>query len=137
VDIEMKEIIKLGNGFTIQMNLYDPSPRRYTLLLGDVELAYGKTFNDRYDRYDRYDCGYSEYEDQKDVEFPITYYVAPSNRSFVNQIMNKFRAERKAAREASFAKSAAEAEQARLAKEGDAILAIRKFKKENKERRWL
>ena len=127
----MKEIINLGDGFTIQMNLYDQSPRRYTLLLGDVELAYGKTFNDRYD------CGYSEYDDQRDVEFPITYYVAPSNRSFVNQVMNKFRAERKAKREASFAKSAAEAEQARLAKEGEAILAIRKFKKENKERRWL
>jgi len=131
VDIEMKEIIKLGNGFTIQMELYDPSPRSFTLLLGDVELAYGKEFEDYYD------CRYSKYENQRDVEWPITYYVAPSNRSFVNQVMNKFRAERKAAREASFAKSAAEAEQARLAKEGEAILAIRKFKKENKERRWL
>ena len=127
----MKRIIDLGNGFTIKvMDMYESCPR-YTLLLGDVELAYGTEFRDRYN------CRFSEYDDQRDVEFPITYYVAPSNRSFVNQVMNKFRAERKAKREASFAKSAAEAEQARLAKEGDAILAIQKFKKENKDRRWL
>jgi hypothetical protein len=131
MDLDMKEIINLGNGFTIQMNLYDQSPRRYTLLLGDVELAYGKTFNDRYDRYDR---RYSKYENQRDVEFPITDYVAPNSQSFVNQIMNKFRAERKAAREARNARSDAEFEQARLAKEGEAILAIQKFRKEKLRR---
>jgi hypothetical protein len=128
MDLDMKEIINLGNGFTIQMNLYDQSPRRYTLLLGDVELAYGKEFEDYYDRR------YSKYENQRDVEFPITDYVAPNSQSFVNQIMNKFRAERKAAREARNARSDAEFEQARLAKEGEAILAIQKFRKEKLRR---
>jgi hypothetical protein len=131
MDLEMKRIIDLGNGFTIKvMDMYETCPR-YTLLLGNVELAHGTEFRDRYN------CRFSEYDDQRDVEWPITHYVAASKKDFIDQVMNKFRAERKAAREESNARSDAAAEKARLAKENAAILAIKKFKKENKEHRWL
>jgi hypothetical protein len=119
-------VIDLGDGLTIKMNRYNQSPRPYRLLLGDVVLAHGEEFVGRY----------TNRVNKDEIEWPITHYVVYSERAFVDQIMNKFRADRKAEHEASVAKFLAEAEQSRLAKEGDAILAIRKFREDKEKARF-
>jgi hypothetical protein len=112
-----EDVIDLGYGLKITMSLYEQCPRTYRLYLDGVLLALGEEFAEPYTRY----------VSKGEKEWPILHYVAPSEKAFIDRVMNKFRANRKAKHEAEVAKFLQEAEQARRTAQVDAILAIRKF----------
>ena len=110
----MLETINLGNGLCIKMDMMAQSPRPFSLMAGDVMLVHGDEFG-----YDR---------SLGSLEFPVTYYAAPSEKAFIDDAMNKFRADRAAKRQAEIAEFMENSERGQLDRESAAILAIRKLK---------
>ena len=110
----MLETINLGSGLCIKMDMMARLPRPFSLMAGDVILAHGNEFE-----YDHI---------LGDLEFPVTYYAAPSEKAFIDDSMNKFRADRAAKRQAEIAEFMENSERGKLDRESAAILAIRKLK---------
>ena len=110
----MLETINIGNGLCIKMDMMAKSPRPFSLMAGDVILAHGEEVG-----YDR---------SLGSLEFRIIYYAAPSEKAFIDDVMDRFCADRAAKRKAEIDNFLSDCERGQLDRESAAILAIRKLK---------